>query len=265
MTSTKKTVAVSGGFSIIHPGHVRLIKEAALLGDHLLIIVNNDNWLMSKQGYVAMNEEDRMEVVRGLAGENATVVLTEHAPNDPDRSVCRELRKYRPDIFANGGDRTKETTPEDKVCTELGIEQRYGVGAGGKVQSSSWIARGVKEGLIRSVRPWGHFNSLDKGDGWYLKTIVVKPGGQLSLQYHHHRSEYWMLVEGQATATRGDSVDTLVRTELKPTEIFHIPCGAIHRLESEKGGTIVEVAYGDFDENDIVRLEDIYGRTATDK
>jgi len=110
------------------------------------------------------------------------------------------------------------------------------------------------------VRPWGHFNSLDKGDGWYLKTIVVKPGGVLSLQYHHHRKEYWMLVEGEATATLGMDVENLVRTELREGEMFHIPRAAIHRLESEKGGTIVEISLGDFDENDIVRLEDVYGR-----
>lgn len=109
-------------------------------------------------------------------------------------------------------------------------------------------------------RPWGHFNSLDKGDGWYLKTIVVKPGGALSLQYHHYRKEYWMLVEGEATATLGMDVENLVLTELRVGEMFYIPCGAIHRLESDKGGTLVEISLGEFDENDIVRLEDVYGR-----
>ena len=111
-----------------------------------------------------------------------------------------------------------------------------------------------------TLRPWGHFNSLDKGDGRNLKTLVVKPGGLLSLQYHDNRAEYWMLVEGEATATLGMSEENCVRTELGKGKLFHIPCGAIHRLESEKGGTIVEIAFGAFDENDIVRLEDVYGR-----
>jgi len=108
--------------------------------------------------------------------------------------------------------------------------------------------------------PWGHFNSLDKGDEWNLKTLVVKPGGKLSLQYHGLRSECWTLVEGEATATLGMDEKNLVQTKLRVGEVFHIPCGAIHRLESERGATVVEIALGEFDENDIVRLEDVYGR-----
>lgn len=113
---------------------------------------------------------------------------------------------------------------------------------------------------MEEKRPWGHFTPLGSGQNWNLKTIVVDPGGRLSLQYHLHRTEIWILVEGEATATLGESVETLVRIELEVCGLLHIPLGYIHRLESSKGATIVEVAFGTFDENDIQRLEDDYGR-----
>lgn len=136
----KKIVCVSGGFDPIHVGHVRLIQEAAALGDELVVIINNDNWLRKKKGFVFMPQDQRREIIEGLRGV-ARVVFTSHEPNDDDRSVCRELREIRPHIFANGGDRKPDgdPVPEVLVCNELGIEMVYNVGAGGKMQSSSWL------------------------------------------------------------------------------------------------------------------------------
>lgn len=131
-------VAISGGFDPVHVGHVRMIRQAAKLGDRLIIILNNDNWLRTKKGYVFMSEQERKEVLLGFAGVDR-VVISSHKLNDPDRTVCRELRKIRPNIFANGGDRTKGNTPEDVVCAEIGCKMVFGVGKGGKVQSSSWL------------------------------------------------------------------------------------------------------------------------------
>jgi len=143
----KKIVAVSGGFDPIHVGHVRLIQEAAALGDELVVIINNDNWLMKKKGYVFMPQDQRKEIIEALNGVTR-VVFTSHEPDFEDRSVCRELREIRPHIFAQGGDRDKKDAedpnssqnPEAKLCAELGIEIVYSVGRGGKVQSSSWLA-----------------------------------------------------------------------------------------------------------------------------
>ncbi|TAL49817.1 hypothetical protein EPN81_04610 [Patescibacteria group bacterium] len=137
---TKKIVCVSGGFDPIHVGHVRMIQEAAALGDELVVIINNDHWLMKKKGHVFMPQDQRREVVEGLRGVTR-VVFTAHEPDDEDRSVCRELREIKPDIFANGGDRKPDgdPVPEVAVCEELGIEMVYNVGQGGKVQSSSWL------------------------------------------------------------------------------------------------------------------------------
>lgn len=256
MENTNIVVAVSGGFDTVHVGHLRLMQEAKALGHKLVVIVNNDNWLMSKKGYVFMPQEERVEILRGFTCVDE-VVLTKHGINDADRSVASSLREIRPHIFANGGDRTAQNTPEDVVCAELGITQVYGVGSGGKVQSSSWMVDHAIKALTRSVRPWGHFHAYARGEGWYLKTITVNPGERLSLQYHRHREEYWMLVEGDAIATLNGA-----ETALKKGEVFRIPVIAQHRLASAgpTGATIVEIALGDFDENDIVRLEDDYAR-----
>ena len=136
----KKVVCVSGGFDPIHVGHVRMIQEAAALGDELVVIINNDHWLRKKKGYVFMPQDQRREIIEGLKGVTRSV-FTSHELNDEDRSVCRELREIRPDIFANGGDRKPDgdPVPEVAVCDELGIEMVYNVGQGGKVQSSSWL------------------------------------------------------------------------------------------------------------------------------
>lgn len=255
----ERWVAVSGGFDPIHIGHVRLMREARSLGDRLVVIINNDNWLRLKKGYVFMPESERVEIIRAFPFVDK-VILTDHKKNDPDMSVSRMLRALRPAIFANGGDRKEGNTPEDVACVELGIEMAYNAGTGGKIQSSSWMIRDAVRGIVRSVRPWGEFYAWNKGERWYLKTIHIKPKQRLSLQYHLRRSEYWLLVEGDATATIVDGSGGRAQATLKVGELFHVPQGTIHRLQSKAGAVVVEVAHGDFDENDIVRLEDDYQR-----
>lgn len=138
-------VAVSGGFDPIHVGHVRLFKEAKALGDELVVILNNDNWLMAKKGFVFMPEKERKEVLEALR-EVDRVVLTGHPEKPSDMSVSAELRKIKPDIFANGGDRTKDNIPEVAVCQEIDCKLVFNIGKGGKVQSSSWLIEKATEG-----------------------------------------------------------------------------------------------------------------------
>lgn len=107
-------------------------------------------------------------------------------------------------------------------------------------------------------RPWGTYEDLAEGEGFRVKRIVVVPGGRLSLQYHHHRSEHWVVVAGQATVTRAREV-----VELGPNQSIYIPLGEHHRLENRGSDPVVliEVQYGRYTgEDDIVRLEDVYGR-----
>ena len=259
MNNKPVVVAVSGGFDPLHIGHVRMFKKARALGDKLVVIINNDNWLRSKKGFVFMPQKERAELIRELPFVD-TVILTDHKKDDPDKSVCRALAKVRPDIFANGGDRKKVSDiPEAAVCKKLGIKLKFNVGPGGKVQSSSWMVEAARKPASRSVRPWGEYYGWDSGKGWNLKTIYIAPNKRLSLQYHHHREEWWLLVAGEAKATvQGPNGEQT--TALEKGKVFRVEKKQVHRLSSKKGGVVVEVAYGNFDENDIVRISDDFGR-----
>ncbi|MDO8522605.1 MAG: adenylyltransferase/cytidyltransferase family protein [bacterium] len=257
---TKKTrwVAVSGGFDPIHIGHVRMFEAARKLGDKLVVILNNDNWLQKKKGYVFMRTKERAEILLALPFVDK-VYITKHKRQDADMSVCEALTVLHPAIFGNGGDRKgKKDILESEMCEELGIKMVFNVG-GGKVQSSSWMIRDASRPLSRTERPWGEYYGWDRGTGWNLKTVYIKPGKRLSLQYHHHRSELWTLVAGDATATIEKS-GVRKKIPLIIGKTFSVPTRAVHRLESKRGGVVVEVALGDFDENDIVRIEDDHGR-----
>ena len=132
---TEKIVVVSGGVDPFHIGHLNLVREASKLGDKLIFILNNDNWLISKKGYVFMKENERAEIMKSIKYVD-DVMITKHKKNDSDKSVCRELEVIRPAVFANGGDRKSGNIPEYALCEKLDIKMIFGVG-GGKVRHSS--------------------------------------------------------------------------------------------------------------------------------
>jgi mannose-6-phosphate isomerase-like protein (cupin superfamily) len=110
----------------------------------------------------------------------------------------------------------------------------------------------------RVHRPWGNYQSLDHGDRYQVKRIIVKVGGRLSLQKHNHRAEHWVVVRGTARVTIGKEV-----RELHENESIYVPLGSEHRLENH--GKIplelIEVQTGSyFGEDDIIRIEDVYKR-----
>ncbi len=137
------TVAVSGGFDPIHIGHVEMMKEAKALGDRLIVIMNNDNWLRKKKGFVFMGENERAIIVSAIRYVDE-VIITNHPENTSDMSVCAELEKLKPDIFANGGDRKADNIPEYELCNRLGIKMEFNIGHSGKIQSSSELVKKVK-------------------------------------------------------------------------------------------------------------------------
>jgi mannose-1-phosphate guanylyltransferase/mannose-6-phosphate isomerase len=123
---------------------------------------------------------------------------------------------------------------------------------------------GRSEGTFhtRVHRPWGWFEGLNLGDRFQVKCIMVKPGGQLSLQSHYHRSEHWVVVKGTAQVTKG--TETMLLSENEST---YIPIGEKHRLANPgKIPTfLIEVQSGAYlGEDDIERFEDVYGRRSAD-
>ncbi len=111
----------------------------------------------------------------------------------------------------------------------------------------------------RMYRPWGYYESLVQGDRFQVKRIVVTPGQKLSLQKHFHRAEHWVVVNGSAIVTCDDT-----KTLVGENESIYLPLGCVHRLENpgKIPLTLIEVQSGSYlGEDDIVRIEDTYGRS----
>jgi mannose-1-phosphate guanylyltransferase/mannose-6-phosphate isomerase len=153
---------------------------------------------------------------------------------------------------------------EDHVVIET--KDAVMVAPKGRVQDVKRLVERMKKagrsepGLHREVfRPWGSYDSVDAGPRFQVKRLTVKPGAKLSLQKHAHRAEHWVVVKGTARITRDHEV-----YDLAENESTYIPIGAVHRIENP--GTellqIFEVQSGGYlGEDDIVRIEDTYGRT----
>lgn len=136
------------------------------------------------------------------------------------------------------------------------------------LDSSQSVADAVKELKLRrapqaeqfrqAFRPWGHYETLALGARYQVKSIVVKPGGELSLQSHVHRAEHWIVVEGTARVTIGETV-----SQVAENQSVYIPLGAIHRLANpgKVDLRLIEVQTGAYlGEDDIIRYQDIYAR-----
>lgn len=131
------TIAISGGFDPIHEGHIRLIHDAALVGD-VVVILNSDEWLIRKKGYAFQPWLARAYILRAITGVYSVVPV-----DDSDGTVLKALATLKPDYFANGGDRTAENTPEMVYCLDYGIKPLFGIG-GEKVASSSELVGAVR-------------------------------------------------------------------------------------------------------------------------
>ncbi len=138
----KKTIALSGGFDPVHMGHIDMIKEASRLGD-VIIILNSDAWLEDKKGYVFMPFVERAYIMKNIKGVSQITSV-----EDSDGTVCEALERMKPDYFGNGGDRTKQNTPEMEVCQQFGIDTIWNLG-GGKAQNSSGLVERCYQNIKR--------------------------------------------------------------------------------------------------------------------
>ena len=117
--------------------------------------------------------------------------------------------------------------------------------------------RDPRDEIFVQERPWGQFEQFVSNERVTVKIITVQPGHRLSLQTHENRGEFWQVLDGPIEVTVGD------RTwSAQPGEKVWVPQGAVHRManQGEVAGRLLEVAFGDFDEADIVRLQDDYAR-----
>ncbi len=133
-------VAVSGAFDPIHVGHIRYIHEAAKLGDRLVVILNRDDFLLKKKGFVFSPFNERKEILENIKGVDEVVAAV-----DEDQTVRKTRELIKPDIFAKGGDGTGPVNiPEADTCRKIGCKLVTNVG-GGKIRSDNELSLRVKE------------------------------------------------------------------------------------------------------------------------
>ncbi|HEY9033838.1 MAG TPA: mannose-1-phosphate guanylyltransferase/mannose-6-phosphate isomerase [Pseudomonadales bacterium] len=220
--------------------------------------------------YAVMEKTDRAVVIpldAGWSDVGSWQALWDIADKDNNGNACKG------DVLCEDS-HNNYVQAEQKLVALLGVDNLVVVesddailvAARDKVQDVKKLVNRLKSAgrsetrLHRKVyRPWGYYDSVDNGQRFQVKRIVVNPGQKLSLQMHHHRAEHWIVVSGTARITRGD--DTLLISENQST---FIPLGVRHRLENP--GTIplemIEVQSGSYlGEDDIVRFEDTYGRS----
>jgi cytidyltransferase-like protein len=230
-------VVVSGGFDPLHSGHIKLIKEARLLGDMLIVGINSDEWLARKKGRASMPWQERLCVLNNLSSVDEVYTF-----DDDDGTAChllKQVRAHYPNdqiIFANGGDRTQENIPEMSVA---GVEFVFGVGGENKANSSSWILDEWK--APKTERTWGYYRVLYELAGTKVKELTVLPGQTLSMQRHRDRAEYWHVSEGRCIV---ESEDT--ESSLDLHDNYLIPIHEWHRLYNpfDKPCKIIEIQYG---------------------
>ncbi len=179
---------------------------------------------------------------------------------------------YKGDIIAHNS-KNNYIYSKEKLITTLGVENliiidtqdALLVADKNSVQDIKLIVNKLKQDNRSEAihhktvyRPWGHYTSISKGERHQTKRISVKTGAKLSLQKHHHRSEHWIVVRGTAKVTKGD--ETFLLSE---NESVYLPIGVVHALENpgKIDLEIIEVQTGTYlGEDDIIRLEDLYGR-----
>lgn len=131
-----KIICISGYFIWPHIGHIEYIREASRIGK-MVVILNNDEQQILKYGKVIVPLKERAEILKEMRSVDCVI-----ASIDKDRSVCKTLEKIRPNVFANGGDRTSRNIPEIETCEKLGIQMIFGLGK--KIQSSSKLMDKIK-------------------------------------------------------------------------------------------------------------------------
>ena len=138
-SNEKQTIVLASGyFSPLHSSHIEYLELSKLLGDVLIVVVNNDRQEKLKKGKIFIECHERMKILKSLRCVDMVVEAV-----DEDKSICRTLSYIRPDIFTNGGDQFNDNIPEVDVCKKLDIKMVDGLGD--KKQSSSGIIAKAKE------------------------------------------------------------------------------------------------------------------------
>ena len=254
-----KVVLVTGGFDPLHSGHLQYFKEAKKLGDVLHVGLNSDEWLSRKKGRPFMPFSERVTILEALEVVDKVISF-----DDTDDSACGAIYKTMATnanveiVFANGGDRNNENTPEYKIYGGMnGISFAYGIGGSNKKNSSSWILDEWK--TQKTDREWGYWRVLDDkpNAGYKVKELVIYPGKSLSDQRYFKRSEVWNILQGTVTMET-DYNNMKDSIQLKPhTTHYEIGKEVWHKASNngDIDAHVLEVQWGECVEEDIERRD----------
>ena len=250
-----KIVVISGGFDPIHSGHISYIKSAKEIGDHLIVALNSDEWLINKKKKVFMSIEERRDILINLESVDEVITFAD----DKNGSCIDALEKIKnkyPDeeiIFCNGGDRNKDNIPEMVVDD---IEFRFGVGGDNKKNSSSSLLKNWK--YDSEERIWGSFYNYYDSKEIKVKELIVNPKKGMSFQKHKHRNEIWLVTKGSCEVIYSNKdPNQKEKVILQKFDKFIVNEGQWHQIVNpfEEKCHIIEIQYGDsVIEDDIVRL-----------
>ena len=249
---------VSGGFDPVHIGHLRMFQDAKKLADEVIVLLNNDDWLVKKKGKPFMNQNQRKEILEEFKSISEVIIQTSSEPSsslaiedfvikNTNKSIC----------YCNGGDRSNiENIRESEICKKLKVNLEFGIGGENKIESSSDLTKNYLGNIEK--RPWGNYHIIARNLGYQIKEIKVSVNSKLSLQKHQNRAEFWQIIKGNCKVTVGEK-----EYELEDNNNIYIPKDTIHRIENTGNQELifVEIQLGkDIKEEDIVRIEDDYGR-----
>jgi len=249
---------VSGGFDPVHVGHLRMFQDAKKLADKVIVLLNNDDWLIKKKGKPFMNQIQRKEILEEFKSISEVIIQTssklssglaieDFVKKNPNKLIC----------YCNGGDRSNiKNIRESEICKKLKVNLEFGVGGEDKIESSSDLTKNYLGDIEK--RPWGNYHIIAKNLGYQIKEIKVSVNSKLSLQKHHNRAEFWQIIKGNCKVTVGEK-----EYELEDNNNIYIPKDTVHRIENTGNQELifVEIQLGkDIKEEDIIRIEDDYGR-----
>mgnify|MGYP001288406904 CR=1 FL=1 len=249
---------VSGGFDPVHVGHLRMFKDAKKLSNKVIVLLNNDDWLIKKKGKPFMNQNQRKEILEEFS--SITKVIIQRSSEKSSSSAIEEFVKKNPNksiCYCNGGDRSNiNNIRESEICKKLKVNLEFGIGGENKIESSSNLTKNYLGDI--EERPWGNYHIIAKNLGYQIKEIKVSVNSKLSLQKHQNRAEFWQIIKGNCMVIVDEK-----EYELEDNDSIYIPKNTLHRIENIGNQELIfiEIQLGkDLKEEDIVRIEDDYGR-----
>lgn len=249
----KTAVIISGYFAPLHCGHLQYLESAYnyAQGGTVCVIVNNDTQLFNKKGYVPVDQDTRVAIIKQLRG-----VTTAHLSVSEDQTVCQDLEALVKDlrlehdriIFLNSGDRTSDTIPEATTCIKHNIDLIFD--GQPKIDSSTDIIDDIRY-PEKVMCKWGMWKVLSHPrQELKVKELIVNPHESLSIQQHSMRAEAWFVQSGSGKfVCESPNAFNINQLQTKPLNSDNnhavIPRGYVHQLinDSDEVLHILEVQY----------------------